>query len=422
MSGPVVIVGAGVVGLCAAEALIREGRAVIVVERSAETRDGPSFGNAGLIVPSHFVPLAAPGVLGQGLRWMLDPESPFYVQPRLDLDLLGWGWRFLRSATTRHVERASPVLRDLHLASRRLHHELAARLPTAPAVASRGLMMICATAAGLEDETKAAERAIALGLRADVLSSPEASDRLGLQVSATGAVHVLDDAHTSPRGLMEALQRGVASAGGRFVWERAVTSFERAGRRVVGLRLSDGELLRTETVVIAAGAASSALGRGLGLRWPLQSGRGYSVTVTDPPTRPSVPAILSEARVAVTPLPEGVRFGGTMEIASDHRPVDLRRVRGIARAVERYLPAYRADDIVALPVWHGARPVTPDGMPYLGRPRRYDNVVVATGHGMMGFSLGPVTGAIVADLVQRRQPTLASPLLDPDRYTPRWPS
>jgi D-amino-acid dehydrogenase len=422
--GSVVIVGAGIVGLCAADALVRRGAAVTVVDRGAPERDGASFGNAGLIVPSHVVPLAAPGVLGQGLKWMLDPESPFFVQPRLDLELVRWGWRFVRSATARHVASAAPVLRDLHLASRALHLELAGRLPEAPPVEERGVMVLCATAPGLHEEAGVADRARALGLRVDVLDAAGVAARMpGLTLDVVGGVHYLDDAHASPRALMVALQASLAAAGVDFRWETAVDGLARDGRRVTGVRTPDG-VIAASTVVIAGGVASSVFGRDLGVRLPMQPGRGYSVTIPDAPERPAMPALLAEARVAVTPFAEGVRLGGTMEIAPVERPVDHRRVRGITRSVARYLPAFRQDDLAALPVWSGARPVSPDGMPYLGRLTRVDGVVVATGHGMMGFSLGPVTGAIVADLVlgersERAVPGAASPLLDPERFSGR---
>lgn len=418
----VVVVGAGIIGLCSAEALVRRGAAVTVIDRGGATRDGASFGNAGLIVPSHVVPLAAPGVLGQGLRWMAQRDSPFFVQPRLDLELVRWGWRFMRSATPRHVELAGPVLRDLHLASRALHLEVAARLPGAPPVEERGVMILCASLAALRDEEVTAERARTLGLRAEVLDAAGVRARMpGLTLDVAGGVHYLDDAHASPRSLMVALQAYLVGAGVEFRWGRVVTGLERSAGRVSGVRL-EGEVVTASTVVIAAGVASSALGSDVGARLPMQPGRGYSVTAVDPPERPAMPALLAEARVAVTPLAEGVRLGGTMEITHVDRPVDHVRVRGITRSVERYLPAFRSDDLATLPVWTGARPVSPDGMPYLGRLERLDGVVVATGHGMMGFSLGPVTGAIVADLVldgTSQVAGAASPLLRPERFAGR---
>jgi D-amino-acid dehydrogenase len=416
---PVVVIGAGIVGLCVAEALAREGRPVHVIERGARERDGASYGNAGLIVPSHVVPLAAPGALPQGLRWLLDPESPFYVQPRLDLELLRWGWRFVRSATRAHVAAAAPLLRDLHLASRDAHLALAERLPGMPAPTCEGLIVVCASRHGLHEETAAAERALSLGLRVDVLDAGALAARLPQAAGdLVGGVHYLDDGHASPATLMRSLQRSLADAGVRCTWDMTVVGVERVGRRVTGVRTSDGEVVPASAVVLAAGTWSTALGRSLGVRLPLQAGRGYSLTLSDA-APPDLPAILAEARVAVTPLPEGVRLGGTMEIVPPDRPQDPRRVRGIVRAAVRYLPGL-ADELGSLPpAWSGARPVTPDGLPYLGRLRGVDDVVVATGHAMMGFSLAPVTGAIVADLLAGRPTPHASPLLDPERFSAR---
>jgi D-amino-acid dehydrogenase len=417
---PVVVVGAGVVGLCVAEALLREGLPVVVVERGSATRDGASFGNAGLIVPSHVVPLAAPGVLGQGLRWLLDRESPFYVQPRLDVDLVRWGLAFLRASTAQRVARAAPVLRDLNLASRALHLELAQRLPGASSPVQAGLLVVCLSEAGLREEGHGAERAAELGLRVERVSGDEVAARLpGLREGAAGGVHYLDDAHASPRALMAALEQAVGEGGGSIRHGAEAIGFEREGKRVTGVRLRGGETLPASAVVLAGGVATTRLAQELGVRLPMQAGRGYSVTVRDAPLRLSVPAILAEARVAVTPLPEGLRLGGTMEIAAVDRAVDPRRVRGILRSAERYFPALDADTLAAEPVWSGARPVSPDGLPYLGPLTAVENVVVAAGHAMMGFSLAPVTGRIVADGLLGRTPMVASPLLDPERYTAR---
>jgi D-amino-acid dehydrogenase len=417
----VVVVGAGIVGLCTAEALMRDGFDVVVLERGPRDRDGASFGNAGLIVPSHVVPLAAPGVLGQGLRWLLDRESPFTVRPRLDLDLVRWGLTFVRSATAAHVARSAPLLRDLHLRSKALHLALAERLGS-PAAAPRGggVIVVCAGRHALEEETALAERAVALGLRAEVLGAADVAARVaGPEVRCVGGVHYLDDAHASPRALMLALQAHLEERGARLRWDADVAGVERAGGRVSAVRLRDGELVATERVVLAGGVASARLARSLGAYVPLQAGRGYSVTLDAAEQRPALPLLLSEARVAVTPLPEGVRIGGTMEIAAPDRPVDPRRVRGIARSTERFLPGYRSEVLTALPVWTGARPVSADGMPYIGPLRGAPSVVVAAGHGMMGFSLGPVTGALVADLVAGRTPEIDLGPLAPERFAGR---
>lgn len=415
-SDDAVVVGAGVVGLCAAEALVRDGWRVTIVDRGGRERDGASFGNAGLIVPSHVVPLAAPGVLGQGLRWMLDPSSPFYVQPRLDPELVRWGLAFVRASTRRRALAAAPVLRDLHLASRALHLDLAERVPGAPRVEERGLLMLCTSERGLEEEARLAARCGELGLRTEVLSATEVGSRLGVAApAAVGGVHHLDDAHTSPRNLMRALQAHLEREGVRFVWGAEAEGVHLDGSAAAGVHLRGGGVVGGSCVVIAGGVSSPRLLRSVGVRLPMEAGRGYGVTVPDPAAPPAIPAILVEARVAVTPLAEGLRLGGTMELAAPDRPADPRRVRGILASVERALPAFRRSDLERLPVWIGVRPLSPDGMPYLGGLARVRGVVVATGHGMMGFSLGPVSGAIVADVAAGRPPRVASPLLAPER-------
>jgi D-amino-acid dehydrogenase len=415
--GHVVVIGAGIIGLATADALIKEGIGVTVIDRGAAERDGTSFGNAGIVVPSHFVPLAAPGVISQGLRWLLDRESPFFIQPRADRDLLRWIWCFWRHANPTHVRRAAPLLRNLHLLSRTMYDAWAQRLGANIGLTSRGLMILCNTKRGFEEETHVAKLAQSLGLRAETLPAAEVRARMGeVEVNIDGGVHYLDDAHLSPGRLMTALQRHLESAGVRFLWERDIVSVQRHAHAVTGLELSDGTQVHADAYVLAAGVWSSVLARALGVRLLLQAGRGYSVTVPDPPQRPNLPAILAEARVAVTPLPEGVRVGGTMEITRPGTPPDPRRVKGILQSMEHYFPTYTYTSMRHLPVWQGWRPCSPDGLPYLGRSSVCRNLVIATGHAMMGLSLAPVTAALIADIVAERTPRMPIDLLDPERF------
>ena len=414
--GHAVVVGAGVVGLASADALARDGWRVTLLDAAlGPGRDGASFGNAGMIVPSHVLPLAQPGVFGRSLHWLLDPESPFYVAPRADLELLRWGWRFWRSATPAHVARTLPRLHALHQAGAAAHVALAERLAL-PAPERRGLVMLCATEAGWREARHEAEVAARAGVAAQVLDAAEvAACYPGVDVRAVGGVHYPDDGHRSPGALMRAWQERLPD-GATIRWGARAVAWRRRGAEVAAVALENGAEVAGDAFVLAGGHATPELARALGLRLPIQSGRGYSVTVTDPPQRPTVPAILVEGRVAMTPLPEGVRFGGTMEIAPADRPVDPRRVRGIAKAAARTFPAFEADALAALPVWSGARPVSPDGLPYVGRLRRAPNVAVAAGHGMMGFSLGPVTGELVADLFAERAPRVPLDGLEPERF------
>src|SRR4051812_21616206 len=208
MSKHIVIVGAGVIGLCAGHYLAKRGHRVTVLDRAKAEEEGCSYGNAGMIVPSHFVPLAAPGMVGMALRMMWDRRSPFYVKPRLSGELLGWGWKFWRAANAGHVAKAAPVLRDLHLESRKCYEELAASIDFG--LEKKGLLMLCKTPHGLEEEARTAARARELGVPAEVLDAKGAAGmEPEIRMDVAGAVYYPMDCHLSPGRLMAGLRKGV---------------------------------------------------------------------------------------------------------------------------------------------------------------------------------------------------------------------
>jgi D-amino-acid dehydrogenase len=399
----IVIIGAGVAGLCTAFYAARRGHRVTVIDRAAPDERGCSFGNAGMVVPSHVVPLAAPGMVALGLRMMWSRESPFYVKPRPSM--LPWGWRFWRAANANRVAAAAPLLRDLHLGSRARFGELGVPLT------ERGLLMLCKTEHGLAEEAASAETARGLGIPVEVLDAREAAAREpNLAMDVAGAVYFPLDAHLDPDRLMARLRRDA-----RIEWSTDVTGWVSREGRIQAVRTSRGEIAADE-FVIAGGAWSTQLARPLGLRMPMLAGKGYSLTLSRPRRLPTTCAILAEARVAMTPINGALRFGGTMELGGLDRAIDPRRVRGIVRSVARYLPDFTDDDFTGVPAWCGLRPCSPDGLPYLGRFARYANLSAATGHGMMGVSLGPITGALLAEILSDEPTSLDIRALRPDRY------
>jgi D-amino-acid dehydrogenase len=203
--------------------------------------------------------------------------------------------------------------------------------------------------------------------------------------------------------------------GGRIVWNAEVTGWRKEGARLKAAVTTAGEFAG-ETFVLAAGAWSPAAAEALGLRIPMQAGKGYSMRLPHPVQRPKYCSLLMEARVAVTPMGDALTVGGTMEITGNDLSVNPARVRGIRKAFVKYYPAFKESDFTELPIWSGLRPCPPDGMPYLGRTRAAENLVVATGHSMMGLSLGPVTGEIVAQLVCGEPTSVALAEVDPDRH------
>ncbi len=406
----VIVLGAGVIGLSVASECARRGHRVTIVERNARHRDGCSFGNAGMIVPSHFIPLAAPGMVALGLRWMWNPESPFYIQPRLDWELIAWAWRFWRASTRERVERAAPLLRDLHLASRAAYAEFGEEC----GLVQRGLLMLCKTQHTLDEEAQTAAKARALGVPAEVLGAKQtAALDPHVTMDIAGSVYFPKDCHLQPERYVDALEQRLSGA--EMLWETEVIGWRRESARLVAVRTTRGEIAGDE-FILAGGAWSPPLARDLGLRLPMQAGKGYSVTLPQPVELPQICSILTEARVAVTPMEGTLRVGGTMEIAGLDERVSQRRVEGILRALPLYYPRFRREHFDGIEPWHGLRPCSPDGLPYLGRTRVAENLIVVTGHAMMGLSLAPVTGELAGQLVDSEPPRFDLTLLAPDRY------
>jgi D-amino-acid dehydrogenase len=401
-----------VIGLCAALYCARRGWQVTVVERNGERRDGCSYENTGMVVPSHFVPLAAPGMVALALRWMWNPASPFYVKPRASWDLVDWGLKFWRAASAERMRRAAPLLRDLSLASRQCYAELAAEENDFE-LENRGLLALCKSDHALEEEARVAELARELGIGAEVLGRGETAAREpGVRMDVAGSVYYPGDGNLAPDRLMASLER---RSGAKLLWNTEVTGFRAREGRIRAVQTLRHEI-EADEFLLCAGSWSSGLASQLGLRLPMQPGKGYSLTLPQPRQAPRHCAILSEARVAVSPINGALRFGGTMELAGLDEGINSVRVRGIAEAASRYYPEFTAQDFAGIRPWRGLRPCSPDGLPYIGRPRALSNLVVATGHAMLGVTLGPITGRLCAQVVSGERPDVDLTLHSPDRY------
>lgn len=403
MKADVCVVGAGVVGLSAARVLAARGRRVVVLD-AGDAAPASSVGNAGLVVPSHSLPLAAPGAVGKGLRWMLDPESPFYLKPRFSPALWSWLWKFRAACRADRALAALPLLRDLHRASRALFVEWAADC----AFETRGLLCVFRTPEGLAEGRHEAELLRGGGLPSEQLDADAARARCpSLRPGLAGAIHYPEDAHLDPRRFLATLARGAELRPG------AVGGFETDGRRVLRAITPSGPV-EAATFVLAAGSWTPSLARPLRLRVPIQPAKGYSLTFERPAGFPELPLILMEDKVAVTPMGPLLRLAGTLELAGPDLSINERRVGALRRAADRALAGL--EGAAPRETWAGLRPCTPDGLPLLGRPRAWDNVVLAAGHAMIGLSLGPVSGAIAADLAVGAAPAFDLRLLDPDRF------
>ncbi len=351
------------------------------------------------------------------LKSMGNSRSAFSISLRPSWELLEWGWRFFQSSNTAHVLRASSVLRDLHLESHRLFvEELRPKVDGDFELTERGLLMLCKTRKALDHEASVAVHAQKLGIGAEVVSAVRAAELdPAVRMDILGGVYFPLDCHLTPQRLMGGLASATARAGVKFLYSTEVTGWRAGQARVEAAVTSEGEIDADE-FVLAGGSWSQGLVRGLGLKLPIQPGKGYSLTVSKPRRLPRLCSLLSEARVAVTPMGQTLRVGGTMEFSGFDRTIRRSRVDGIIASVPRYFPDFQESDFQAQPVWSGYRPVSPDGLPYIGRFRKYSNLVAATGHAMIGLSLGPVTGKLVADIVSEENPSVAIEALSPDRF------
>ncbi|MFN4284790.1 MAG: NAD(P)/FAD-dependent oxidoreductase [Lacibacter sp.] len=409
-----IVIGGGIAGLSSAYYLRADGWDVTVLDRG-DFSDNCSYGNAGYVCPSHFIPLATPGIVQQGLRWMWNSKSPFYVEPRFSRTLISWGLQFMRSATPQHVARAAVPLRDFGLFSKACYEEWAALPGFSFAYEQKGLMEYFQTPEKEAHSHHTAEKAHALGLRAEILSA-DAVQALEPQtpLRIKGALYFPDDAHLYPVKLMQVLQQQLRQKGVQLRGNHTVTGFTQQLQRVTEVQTNKGAL-KADLVVLAAGAWSRQLAALLQQRLLLVPGRGYSVTYENAPHRLNIPTVLQEGRVAITPMDGNkIRFGGTMEITSLQRPPRMKRVAGILEAVQRYFPEFKIPQPAPGQVWYGYRPCSADGLPYLGKIKQ--NVIVATGHAMIGLSLGAGTGKLVAELAGDRTPSIDVQPYNPNRF------
>jgi len=395
-----VIIGGGVIGLFSAYYLNKSGWEVDIIDQG-DLSDNCSYGNAGMITPSHFVPLAAPGMVEQGIRWMFDSKSPFYVKPSLNPELIGWGLKFLKSATRKHVDRSAGALRDISVMSKVLFQEFEKDSNIEFGLEDKGILMLFKTPAFVEEEKHLAEQATNLGLDAQYLS-PEECRQLqpGVEMDILGAVHYHCDAHLYPNKLMRGLIKYVENAKGITIYRNTeVTKITNDTGKITSVSSKDKEF-KGDAYVVAGGAWSPGIARLAGLKVPLMPGKGYSFMVPqDDSKRMTIPSILCEARVAITPMNGSIRYGGTMEVGKINQKINMNRVQGIVESVPKYFPNFKPEMPQQKDIWFGFRPVSPDGMPYIGLSNKYKNLAVATGHAMIGLSLGPATGKIISEVL-----------------------
>ncbi len=409
------VIGGGAIGICCAYYLHALGKNVTVVEKD-EICSGSSYGNAGLIVPSYSMPLAAPGVISQGLKWMLNPESPFYIKPRFQRDFFIWIWKFHKACNQDYLNKSIPVLRDISLASLELFDELAMLEGIDFSFKKKGIIEIFNTGKGFEKGVKDARRLQDYGIEHNILGNEAISQYTqGMRTTATGGIFFPGDAHLVPEKFVRQIAKNLENKGVHLLASTEVLGFETSGRKVTAVKTTRGDIF-VEEVVLAAGSWSSEIAREVNINVLMAPAKGYSLTYKRPHGFPSIPFAMAEAKVVLTPTSDWLRVAGTLELSGFDMSINKRRLYAVLKAVSAYFPDFDMETLELIEIWRGLRPCSPDGLPYIGRPRAYDNLIISTGHGMLGISLAPITGKIVAQLASHQTPDMDIDALRIERF------
>ena len=429
----VVIVGAGVIGLSCALEVLLAGRAVTVID-AGRVGGGSSHGNCGTITPSHATPLAAPGMIGKALRWMTQPDAPLYVKPRFDPALAQWLLRFAARCNVRDYRASARAKAALLNASRTLleanvrEHRLDCEFST------DGLIYVYRDAAARAAASTMTEALREFSVHAEVFDATRlAREEPALRDGLAGGVYFPGDAALRPDRLVDELARRVRELGGEIVENVRVEGFQRdrdgrieriVAQRDAGASSASSASSVTATarvgwhpreVVLATGAWSPAIARQLGLRVPIQPGKGYSITYSRPAQVPRRPRVLRERSVCVTAWPSGFRLGSTMEFSGYDSTLNRVRLDALPRGAAEYLRAPIGPE--KREEWFGWRPMTWDDLPLIGRTPGVPNLSLATGHGMLGVSMSAITGRLIAELVTDRTPSLDLAPYSPARFS-----
>ena len=409
----ILVVGAGILGLSSAWYLQQRGAKVTILDRDV-IGESASCGNAGLICFGH-PPLTRPGVSRQGLKWMFDKRSPLFVKPRLDGDLARWLWTFHRHCTRSHYERSLTVLCELGRLSAASFEEILGETQIQCDWHREGWDDVClheSTLDTIEEESRLLGQ---LGFRSERIDGDALrADAPAYTEQVSGAIRFEDSATLSPHAFTVGLAEELRMRGVNIRTDAHVATLLARDGRVEGVRLDTGEELSATATVLTAGVWSDTLAASIGLRIPMQPARGYHRDLVGLEHLPPRGCVLNETFIAVSPFHGTLRLAGTLEIAGYNQPWMNDRLEHLTRAGGLYLSG--ADEAEVAHEWAGYRPCTADGMPVIGANRKHPGLFIGTGHAMMGMTLGPASGKLIAEAVFEETPSLESPLLSASRF------
>lgn len=408
-----VIIGGGVIGLLSAVELRRRGREVVVIDKG-ELAHGASLGNAGWITPSLSGPVPAPGVVSDSIKWMLKPDSPLFISPAAVPSMLGWLLSFWRNCSPRAYQAGFNALAELNKRTMADFEALQAH-GLDFGLHRNGLLFVGLTDEALGKLFTEFEALAHLGLGEPIRYSRDETlhREPSLRPVIAGSVLMPEERHVRPEELNAAAITWLREHGVELRSGTLVTGFAALGGQVAAVRTTAGDI-EADQVLIATGAEAAVLSRKLGANMPMQAGKGYSVTIDEPSTVVNGPMYMHESRVAVTPFGKSLRVAGTMELSGVNNDLDVRRLGGLKNAASRFMKDW--DQGRRVTDWVGMRPMLPDGLPAIGRLPGSRNAFIASGHAMLGITLGPTTAVAIAELMNDERSTFDLRPYDPARF------
>ncbi len=409
----VVVLGGGVIGLSCALYLLRAGRSVTVLEQGT-AGGAASHGNCGTITPSHAMPLAMPGMIAQGLRWLLKPDAPFRIAPRLDFALFEWLLQFAHRCNWADFKRITAIKAPLLRLSRQALEELIRDENLECEFQATGTLNVYRDARAFEKSRWLPQALTECGLPVEILDGAQCRQlEPALNDSIVGGYRNPLDAYLRPDSYAAELARAVRAKGGQIVESTKISGMRLDKDRIAAIATDRGEYAGRD-VVLALGAWSPLMARQLDLRIPIQPGKGYSITYSRPQNCPRIPLALKERAVCVTAWNSGYRLGSTMEFAGYDESLNRTRLDALKLGAAEYL--HEPEGPRVMEEWYGWRPMTYDDLPILGRAQRVQNLVLATGHGMLGVTMSAATGLLVSELICAQPLSLNLAPFSPGRF------
>ncbi len=399
-STDILIIGGGIIGLFCAYYLSESNNRITILDKGP-ANEASSHGNCGLITPSHVLPLNSWPLVFNAIRSMRKGDAPFHIKPQVSRRFLSWGMQFLRNCNRSRVLDNARSIQELLVPSRAYYDEFFNKEEVQCNWRQNGIYFLFKNENEFDHFTKENELTSRFGQSAIRISKDELLEKEpAIREDVAGAWIYKDDSWLRPSELISGLKKILHNRGVEFVDSAEVVGFEKNKKRLISARTSKGIEIKSNHFILAAGAWSPLLASKMGSNLPIIPGKGYSITMENQQNSPTRPIIMMEKMVVATPWSNGYRLGSTMELAGYDSTLNSNRLNALRTGASEYLKtSFKGDQEE---IWTGWRPLTPDSVPIIGPSKKISNLTYATGHGMLGMSMGPATGKIVSGILKQQ--------------------